>query len=67
MSLGAVGAISLCVWWGGWWVGEWGGVAAVASSRVDARNDAPPTDLGCGEVNVPVIGFVSLSWFREGR
>ena len=64
MSLGAVGAFS--PWFGGRGVGGcdcWAvwGVANVAASREGTRNDAPSTDLGRGEVNVPVIGLVSLS------
>ena len=65
MSFGAVGALS--PWFGGGGVsvgvivGRYGGVANVVASRGNARNDAPSTDLGRGEVNVPVIGLVSLS------
>ena len=70
MSFGAVGAFSswfvvvaACVWGVsvGVIVGWYGGVANVVASRENTRNDAPSTDLGRGEVNVPVIGFVSLS------
>ena len=59
MSLGAVGALSLCVCGGGGWVGGASQMSFLVAWILEMMRRR--LTWGRGEVNVPVIGFVLLS------